>query len=160
MYSIKVIAEKTGKTTRALRYYEQLGILTPDSRTEAGYRLYSERSLIQIEWIDKLNRIGFSLPEIKTFLSDFESMETAADLMEGLQSLYREKLTEVEQQISHLQQLAEELRESVEFTEMCKPCQLRADQIDCGSCTEFGHTQVSVPILIAGVQESLHHSTQ
>ena len=84
MYSIKVIAEKTGKTTRALRYYEQLGILTPDSRTEAGYRLYSERSLIQIEWIDKLNRIGFSLPEIKTFLSDFESMETAADLMEGI----------------------------------------------------------------------------
>ena len=55
------------------------------------YRLYSERSLVQIEWIDKLNRIGFSLPEIKSFSSDFKSMETAADLMEGLHLLYREK---------------------------------------------------------------------
>ena len=69
MYPIKTIAEKTGKTTRALRYYEQLGILVPDGRTSAGYRMYSDRAIVQIQWIDKLNQIGFSLTEIKSFLS-------------------------------------------------------------------------------------------
>ena len=68
MYSIKTIAEKTGKTSRALRYYEQLGILAPDMRTDAGYRMYSDKAIFQIEWIDKLNNLGFSLPEIKVFI--------------------------------------------------------------------------------------------
>ena len=156
MYPIKTIAEKTGKTTRALRYYEQLGILAPDGRTSAGYRMYSDRAIVQIQWIDKLNQIGFSLTEIKSFLSSFEGMESASDLMEGLGELYQQKLLTVEQQISHLQILATELRESVQFTQKCKPCQLRTDQVDCATCTKHGHEQQRIPILVAGVQESLH----
>ena len=158
MYSIKTIAEKTGKTTRALRYYEQLGILTPESRTGAGYRMYSDRAIVQIKWIEKLNHIGFSLPEIKSFLASFEGMDSASDLMVGLGELYQQKLLEVEQQISHLQQLANELRESVEFTKLCKPCHLRTDQVDCASCTEHGHNRNRIPVLVAGVQESLYSS--
>jgi len=158
MYSIKAIAEKTGKTTRALRYYEQLGILSPDMRTDAGYRMYSEKSVFQIEWIDKLNRLGFSLPEIKAFLSSFEDVESASDLMTQRGALYQEKLLDVQQQISQLQQLSQELQESIQFTELCKPCHLRTDQSDCSSCTLHGHETTRIPILVAGVQESLQHS--
>ena len=42
MYSIKTIVEN-GENLRALRYYEQLGILLPDMRTDAGYRMYSDK---------------------------------------------------------------------------------------------------------------------
>ena len=158
MYSIKTIAEKTGKTSRALRYYEQLGILTPDMRTEAGYRMYSDKAIFQVEWIDKLNRLGFSLPEIKAFLASFESIESASDLMAQMGALYQEKLLEVEQQIAQLKQLSLELQESIEFTSQCKPCHLRVDQSDCSNCTLHGHESTRIPILIAGVQESLQHS--
>lgn len=158
MYSIKAIAEKTGKTSRALRYYEQLGILTPDMRTDAGYRMYSDKAVFQIEWIDKLNRLGFSLPEIKSFLSSFESIESASDLMTEMGTLYQEKLSEVEQQIAQLQQLATELQESIQFTQLCKPCHLRTDQSDCSNCSLHGHEPTRIPILVAGVQESLHQS--
>jgi DNA-binding transcriptional MerR regulator len=155
MYPIKAIAEKTGKTTRALRYYEQLGILVPEKRTSAGYRMYSDKAIVQIQWIEKLNQIGFSLPEIKSFLSSFEGLESASDLMEELGALYQQKLFEVEQQISHLQQLTTELRDAVQFTGLCKPCRLRTDQVDCATCTQHGHEQVRIPVLVAGVQESL-----
>jgi len=158
MYSIKAIAEKTGKTSRALRYYEQLGILTPDMRTDAGYRMYSDKAVFQIEWIDKLNRLGFSLPEIKSFLSSFESIESASDLMTEMGALYQEKLSEVEQQIAQLQQLATELQESIQFTQLCKPCHLRTDQSDCSNCSLHGHEPTRIPVLVAGVQESLQHS--
>ena len=158
MYSIKTIAEKTGKTSRALRYYEQLGILSPDSRTDAGYRMYSDKAVFKVEWIDKLNRLGFSLPEIKNFLLSFESIECASDLMNQMGALYQEKLIEVQQQIVQLQQLATELQESIHFTNQCKPCQLRVDQSDCANCTRHGHEPTRIPILIAGVQESLQHS--
>jgi len=158
MYSIKTIAEKTGKTSRALRYYEQLGILTPDMRTEAGYRMYSDKAVFQIEWIDKLNRLGFSLPEIKSFIASFETIESASDLMLQMGSLYQEKLLEVQQQIAQLQQLSAELQESITFTSQCKPCHLRVDQSDCSNCTLHGHEPTRIPILIAGVQESLQHS--
>ena len=158
MYSIKTIAEKTGKTSRALRYYEQLGILTPDMRTEAGYRMYSDKAVFQIEWIDKLNRLGFSLPEIKGFLASFEAIESASDLMLHMGALYQEKLVEVQQQIAQLQELSLELEESIAFTNQCKPCQLSVDQSDCPNCTLHGHKPKRIPILIAGVQESLQHS--
>jgi len=158
MYTIKAIAEKTGKTTRALRYYEQLGILSPDMRTDAGYRMYSETAVFQIEWIDKLNRLGFSLPDIKEFLSSFKQVESASDLMKALNTLYQEKLVEVQQQIAQLQQLSQELQESIQFTDLCKPCHLRTDQSDCSSCTLHGHEPMRIPILVAGVQESLQHS--
>jgi DNA-binding transcriptional MerR regulator len=158
MYSIKAIAEKTGKTSRALRYYEQLGILVPDMRTDAGYRMYSEKAVFQIEWIDKLNRLGFSLPEIKNFLLSFESIESASDLMAEMGALYQEKLLEVQQQIAQLQQLATELQESIQFTNQCKPCHLSVNQSACSSCTLHGHEPTRIPILVAGVQESLQHS--
>ena len=159
MYSIKAIAEKTGKTTRALRYYEELGLLVPDMRTDAGYRMYSEKAIFQIEWIDKLNRMGFSLPEIKDFLASFEQMESASDMMHGLGALYRQKRAEVQQQIEQLQQLAEELDESIAFTELCRPCPLRTKQSDCTTCNSHGHEAMQIPILVAGVQGSLQHSS-
>ena len=110
------------------------------------------------EWIDKLNQLGFSLPEIKAFVSSFESIESASDLMSQMGTLYQEKLLEVQQQIVLLQQLAIELEESIRFTDQCKPCHLRVDQSDCSNCTLHGHEPTRIPILIAGVQESLQHS--
>ena len=67
---------------------EQLGILTPTLEQMPGIVCTQNVHWCRW-WIDKLNRIGFSLPEIKSFLSDFKSMEAAADLMEG-STLYRE----------------------------------------------------------------------
>jgi DNA-binding transcriptional MerR regulator len=63
---LQPIAE--GKTTRAIHLYEELGLLTPAVRSKGGFRLYSPRAVARLEWIQKLQDMGFSLTEIKAFL--------------------------------------------------------------------------------------------
>ncbi len=45
MKTIKEIAELTGVSARTLRYYDEIGLLKPTDKSEAGYRLYDEDAL-------------------------------------------------------------------------------------------------------------------
>ncbi|MEA2698455.1 MAG: hypothetical protein QOI66_2726, partial [Myxococcales bacterium] len=76
------LAKKTGKTVRALHLYEELGLLTPAVRSKGGFRLYSGRATTRIEWIQKLQDMGFSLTEIKAFLRGWEECDTAPKAMD------------------------------------------------------------------------------
>jgi MerR family transcriptional regulator, thiopeptide resistance regulator len=53
---------------RTLRFYDQVGLLKPSRRSEAGYRLYQEADLTRLQQILALKFLGFSLTEIKAFL--------------------------------------------------------------------------------------------
>ncbi len=68
MYKAKEFAERAGVTVRALHHYDRLGLLTPGGRTDAGYRLYSDRDLVRLEQILALKFIGFPLKEIRRLL--------------------------------------------------------------------------------------------
>ena len=61
LYRVGALAKKLGKTTRTLRFYEQLGLLIPQKRSESGYRLYGEEALTQVQWIEQLQDMGFSI---------------------------------------------------------------------------------------------------
>lgn len=65
---IGVVAKKTGLTVRALRHYDETGLLTPSHRTEAGYRLYTANDLMQLQKIKSLQQLGFSLEVISDLL--------------------------------------------------------------------------------------------
>ena len=45
MKTVKEISELTGISIRALRYYDEIGLLVPTERTNAGYRLYDDKAL-------------------------------------------------------------------------------------------------------------------
>jgi DNA-binding transcriptional MerR regulator len=62
-------AKRAGVTVRALHHYDRLGLLRPTSYTQAGYRLYSEKSFVRLQQIVTLKFIGFSLKEIKEILN-------------------------------------------------------------------------------------------
>ena len=63
---IEQVAARTGLTKRTLRYYEEIGLLPSPTRTEGGYRLYSEADVQQLERIKRLkDLLGFSLAEIR-----------------------------------------------------------------------------------------------
>jgi DNA-binding transcriptional MerR regulator len=58
------VARKAGLTVRALHHYDEIGLLVPSSRSEAGYRLYSDADLRRLYRILSLRQMGFSLEEI------------------------------------------------------------------------------------------------
>ena len=60
------VAQRTGLTQRALRYWESRGLLPPPTRMEGGFRLYSAQDIARLERITELKRLlGFSLEEIR-----------------------------------------------------------------------------------------------
>jgi MerR family transcriptional regulator, thiopeptide resistance regulator len=59
------LAKQTGVSVRTLHYYDEIGLLSPSHRTEAGYRLYGEKDIIRLQQIISLRQIGFSLEEIR-----------------------------------------------------------------------------------------------
>lgn len=59
-------ASKVKVTT--IRYYERYGLLMPDSRSDSGYRLYSEETVAQLHFIKNAQHLGFTLDEIKDLL--------------------------------------------------------------------------------------------
>jgi DNA-binding transcriptional MerR regulator len=65
-YQIGEVADRTGVTQRALRFYEEKGLLQPPERMEGGFRRYSDDDVTRIEFVKKLqDLLGFSLSEIK-----------------------------------------------------------------------------------------------
>jgi MerR family transcriptional regulator, thiopeptide resistance regulator len=64
------LAAQTGVSVRTLHYYDEINLLSPSHRTEAGYRLYSKDDIIRLQQIVSLKQIGFSLEEIRDCLAE------------------------------------------------------------------------------------------
>ncbi|MFT6986277.1 MAG: MerR family Zn(II)-responsive transcriptional regulator of zntA [Psychromonas sp.] len=69
MYRIGELALRYQVKTDTLRFYDKQGLLTPSSRTESGYRIYSENDAEHLSFILRAKAIGFSLTEIAELLS-------------------------------------------------------------------------------------------
>jgi MerR family transcriptional regulator, copper efflux regulator len=144
------LGKRTGKTVRALHLYEELGLLEPAVRSKGGFRLYSPRAVNRIEWIQKLQDMGFSLTEIKAFLRVWEESSTAPAAMETVREIFKDKLRETTQTIDRLSKLAVELSESLTYLDSCRSCEPVHTQHECGTCDLHGH-EGKAPLLIDGI---------
>lgn len=90
LYGIKETAAMAGITTRALRYYDRIGLLHPHSVTAAGYRCYGEKELELLQQILFYRERGFPLQTIRSILYR-EDFDLPAALEEHLQALQAQK---------------------------------------------------------------------
>lgn len=63
--SIGLVARRTGATVPTIRYYEEIGLLPPASRTEAGQRTYDEASIRRLVFIRRCRDFGFSIDQVR-----------------------------------------------------------------------------------------------
>lgn len=70
MKKINEIAELTGITKRALRYYDEIGLLIPSGISESEYRLYDDKALETLQQILFFKELDVPLKEIKSILED------------------------------------------------------------------------------------------
>lgn len=71
-YSVGQVAELTGVTVRTLHHYDNVGLLHPSGRSDAGYRVYDQRDLERLQQILLYRELGFSLAGISSILGDSE----------------------------------------------------------------------------------------
>ena len=103
LLGVAEIGRRTGLTRKALRLYEELGLVEPAARTEAGYRLYDSEALRRIELVNRAKVLGLRLTEAKEFLHVAEGC--CGDHHPELAELVEKKLAETEQRITELQSL-------------------------------------------------------
>lgn len=74
MKTVKEVSQLTGISIRTLQYYDQIGLLPPSVRTQAGYRLYDDTALERLQQIMLFRELEFPLSEIKEILDapDFD----------------------------------------------------------------------------------------
>ncbi|MBV6699591.1 MerR family transcriptional regulator [Kitasatospora aureofaciens] len=96
------LAQRAGTTTRALRYYEQLGLL-PARRAGNGYRAYGEDDLRLLRQIRTLQDFGFGLEETRPFVECLQAGHPEGDSCPASLEVYRRKLAELDECIARLQ---------------------------------------------------------
>ena len=69
MLKIGELAKRTGLTVRTLHHYDDIRLLSPSARSDAGYRLYNETDIARLHRILALRRFGMSLSDIGTYLT-------------------------------------------------------------------------------------------
>jgi DNA-binding transcriptional MerR regulator len=70
MRTVGELARLAGVTVRTLHHYDEIGLLSPSGRSEAGYRLYAHHDLVRLQSILVWRHLGFALPEIAALLDD------------------------------------------------------------------------------------------
>ena len=74
MKTVHEVSKLAKVSVRTLHYYDSIGLLSPSTVSEAGYRLYDDTALERLQYILLFRELGFPLKEIKTILnsSDFD----------------------------------------------------------------------------------------
>lgn len=102
--NIGELARRTGLTIRALRYYEQIGLLVPCARTEGGYRCYGEDALARLYLIRSLREVELPLRDIRRMLEDPGFSPSAAlDTQIRLLTMRRARIDRLIDQAKELQ---------------------------------------------------------
>jgi len=103
---IGTAARRTGLSIDAIRFYQKSGLLKPPARTAAGYRVFTEAEIAELQFIARAQDLGFSLAEIKDLVS--LRNEDGRSCPE-VRSLIRRKLQSVREKIAGLTELETEL---------------------------------------------------
>ena len=89
------IAKQAGVSTKALRVYDEKGLLKPVEVSEGNYKLYDKNSLIILEKIIALKHIGFSLEEIKESLEN-DDQGSIRETLENQLEMMNQKIYELQ----------------------------------------------------------------
>jgi DNA-binding transcriptional MerR regulator len=114
---IQEAAAETGLTPRSIRYYEELGLLSPAARSDGAYRLYDADDLERLRFIRGLrDDAGFSLAEIGQLLGDEQARAgnrkrfQAAQTNEERRPIVLDALERVDRQIATLEHKIDRLQ--------------------------------------------------
>ena len=114
-YAISDLTSEFGVTARALRFYEEEGLIAP---TRSGLsRIYSKRDRARLAWILRARNVGFSLTEIKELIDLYDLGDGRAEQRRTTLVRCREKIAELEAQRRDLDSAIRELSDFVALLE-------------------------------------------
>lgn len=110
------VAERSGLTVKTIRFYCDEGLIHPISRSEGGYRLFSDEVFAELTLIRTLKAMDIPLQDVTQIL---ESRRSGVCTCATLQATIRSKAGEIEQKITALRDLHTELHGLLSHWEDC-----------------------------------------
>jgi DNA-binding transcriptional MerR regulator len=112
-YTIGEVAERSGFSASALRYYEGIGLVEPTTRTGAGYRIYDDQTLARLAFIARAKQLGCSLEEITDLVTIWDG-DRCEPVQRRFHELVSDKLRAAKRQVLELDAFASQLKTAAE----------------------------------------------
>ena len=110
-FSISELAREFDLTTRAIRFYEDCGLLAPARGGPGGrHRVYTARDRTRLKLTLRGKRLGLSLAEIKELVDMYESPRDSVPQLRKFLVVLAEHREQIEQQMGDLQATLDEVR--------------------------------------------------
>ncbi len=100
-------SKATGVTAKMIRYYDEIGLVQPASRTDANYREYDARQINELRFIKRGRSLGFSMEEITQLLSLWRDRSRPSREVKAIADRH---LADLDARIAEMQAMAETLR--------------------------------------------------
>ncbi|MGN6612996.1 MAG: MerR family transcriptional regulator [Angustibacter sp.] len=113
-YTVGAVARLAGVTVRTLHHYDEVGLVRPSGRTDAGYRLYEAADLARLRDVLSYRELGFTLEQIARILDDPQG-DTVSHLREQ-HRLVRQRIDRLHDVLSHLEKLMEAEQMGINLT--------------------------------------------
>ena len=120
------LATQAGISTKAIRYYEQIGILTPPERTPSGYRSYDPSALGRLGFVRAAQAVGLTLGEIRQVIAFRDSGQAPCA---HVSDLLQRHAADLDRRIQELRQLRGELEELAERATALDPEQCPPERV-------------------------------
>lgn len=100
-------AKVSGVNAKLIRHYESIGIIPKASRTDSGYRVYSDSDVHTLTFVRRARSLGFSMKEIKKLVGLWRNRSRASA---DVKALAQTHIKELEAKINELETMRDTLK--------------------------------------------------
>ena len=93
-------------TVKAVRYYDNIGLVKSHQNNLSGYREYNEEDVLKLKFVGKARKFNFSIDECRELLSLYENKSRPS---KDVKKLTLEKISQIDEKLKQLQNLKDEL---------------------------------------------------
>ncbi len=108
---IGIVAKKSGIAAKTIRYYESIGLIGSAERTESGYRIYGQRDVETLRFVQRARSLGFSVADVGKLLELWHDKQRTSAQVKALATRH---VKEIDLKIAELRAMRDALDDLIQ----------------------------------------------
>ncbi len=115
------VVERVGYSTRTIRYYDEMGLVTPSERSPGGFRLYTEMDVYRLLVLKRMKPLDFTLEQMRDLLGILDALdgrtpsevgrEELFDRLDAFRAAADAKVEKLRERLAMAEEFAQQLRD-------------------------------------------------
>ncbi|MFB9377520.1 MerR family transcriptional regulator [Kineococcus gynurae] len=121
LMQIGEVVERVGYSTRTIRYYDEMGLVTPSERSPGGFRLYTEMDVYRLLVLKRMKPLDFTLEQMRDLLGILDALdgrtpsevgrEELFDRLDAFRAAADAKVEKLRERLAMAEEFAQQLRD-------------------------------------------------